>query len=321
MNSKNRQKRPTARGTKWPPKEPLPKFDSLREQEDFYATHDFSDLFDSSEPVESNPPATRPLRGRKPQTETRRGTREMRLLVPQALADEVRNAASGSGRSVSNWLLEAVKKKLATAGWSIRPGETAPLLDHQGRRAAAFIHLTVTNPGDFCHRVRGWIRFSDEEGQSLGAEMPIRWSSRPEPLMPMPLATPSSAIEYRWVPNPALLVDGYATDFAAGEEQAFAFAIKMDDGTCWGWTQESYLHAWRHPAWKLPAGRVRVAVRLMANGEEVTARCELDTTESIESIVVRGDKGSTGVQGQAATTLLRSDNLPPNVIPFPKRES
>src|SRR6266851_1415048 len=73
------------RGTKRPAAEPLPKFGSLKEQEAFYASHDFSALFDAGEEVESNAAPTGRLRGRKPQVKTERGTREMRLLVPMQL--------------------------------------------------------------------------------------------------------------------------------------------------------------------------------------------------------------------------------------------
>jgi hypothetical protein len=296
---------------------------TLDGQEAFYASHDFGDLFDSGEDVEPNPTASGRLRGRKPLATTARGPREMRLLVPLDLSEQVRSAAVSEGRSVSGWLLKLVKQKLMTESgrvWSFEPGQTAPVIDKDGTRSAAFIHVTVSNLGEFSPRVRGWLRFCDLDGRDLcEGEMPIRWSSKPEPLMLVPVPTSPNQVAYQLVPNPALLPDGYVTDFAAGEEQEFAFAIKMRDGTCWGWTQESYWHGWRHPRWKLPAGKIRACVRLMAGGKEQRADFELDTSESIDSIVVRATEGHAGVQGKAASAHLPSEDLPENVVELFRR--
>jgi hypothetical protein len=123
-------------------------------------------------------------------------------------------------------------------------------------------------------------------------------------------------VELRWLPDPALFADGYVTDFAEREEQEFAFAIKMRDGTCWGWTQESYLHGWRHPKWQLPAGRLQAQVRILAGGQERCATFELDTEESVDAIVVRGDAGHVGFQGTVAEAHLPDERLPAKVIPL-----
>lgn len=294
----------------------------LKDQEIFYSTKDFSELFDKGEEVEQNHQATGRLRGRRPSKSTERGTREMRLTVPLGLSKKVRASALNSGTSVSNWLLTLVQQELATeaCAWTLKPGETTPLLDKEGKRSSAFIHLRTSNPGEFAPRVRGWARFCDLDGKDVCAgEMPIRWSSRPEPLMLLPLPVSTVNSGYHWVPNPALLLDGHVTDFAAGEEQVFAFAIKMQDGSCWGWTQESYWHGWRHPAWRLPSGKLRVFVRLLAAGKEQRAEFQLNTEESIDSIVVRAPEGVSGVQGPATNARFPSENLPENVVELFRR--
>jgi hypothetical protein len=207
-----------------------------------------------------------------------------------------------------------------TANWRITPGRTAPVLDPEGARVAAFIHVSVQNLTAFAPRVRGWVTFCDQQGRNVcGGEMPIRWSIKPEPLMLYPLLTSPSTVELRWVPNPALMPDGYLTDFAEKEEQEFAFAIKMKDATCWGWTQESYLHGWRHPKWKLPPGKLQAHVRILAGGREHRANFELDTEESVDSIVVRGAAGRVGTQGSAADAHQSLETLPPNVIRLPPK--
>lgn len=48
----------------------------------------------------------------RPPGETKRGQREMRLLVPQNEAERIRRAAEAAGRTVSNWLLQAAREKL-----------------------------------------------------------------------------------------------------------------------------------------------------------------------------------------------------------------
>src|SRR3954471_17466724 len=301
-----------------PASDPVPPFAGTKEQDAFYSSHDFSELFERSEVVESNPAAIHRLRGRRPDQASSRPAREMRLLVPLALADEVRTAASNAGRSVSNWLLSLVQRELVSGRgekWELQPGETSPVLGNDGNRAAAFLHVNAINFGGFAPRVRAWVQFCDSGGRKLfDEEMPIRWSSRPEPLMLVPFPSATSTIEYRWVPNPAFLQDGYVTDFGHGEEQAFAFAIKMPDGTCWGWTQESYWHGWRHPAWRLPAGKIRAVVRLSGAGEECRAEFELDTEEDIGSIVVKTSRGGAGVQGQVTSAVLPAQDLPENVV-------
>jgi len=285
----------------------------LARQDDYYASNDFSDVFDAGEDVEPNPAATGRLRGRKPQPKTQRGSREMRLLVPLKVSERVRAAALSAGKSVSSWLLGLVQQELAIGSaeaWSLEPGETAPVLDKNGARSSAFIHVKVSNLGEFTPRVRGWVRFCDVKGRDVcDGEMPIRWSSRPEPLMLVPVTSATSEFGYQWIPNPALLPDGYVTDFAAGEEQAFAFAIKMRDGSCWGWTQESYWHGWRHPRWGLPSTKVRVFIRLLAAGKEQRADFELDAAESVDSIVVRASEGHVGIQGKAANANLPFENV------------
>jgi predicted HicB family RNase H-like nuclease len=52
--------------------------------------------------------------GRPPQPTTARGTREMRMRAPDEVHEQIVEAAQRSGRTVSNWLLQAAKDKLAS---------------------------------------------------------------------------------------------------------------------------------------------------------------------------------------------------------------
>jgi hypothetical protein len=52
--------------------------------------------------------------GRPPGPTTARGQREMRLRAPDDVHKAIIEAAQKSGRTVSNWLLQAARDKLAT---------------------------------------------------------------------------------------------------------------------------------------------------------------------------------------------------------------
>jgi hypothetical protein len=47
------------------------------------------------------------------------------------------------------------------------------------------------------------------------------------------------------------------------------FRAKGED-QCYGWNNESYLHDWRHPSWRLEKGRYVARVRVKTGGHEYT---------------------------------------------------
>ena len=166
----------------------------------------------------------------------------------------------------------------------ISSGATVRFLDaSQG----AFAHLYVVNKGPFAPRVRCWLRFEKLDGTPLFAsEMPARWSCAPEPIRQLAIPRPDR-VDLVFVPDPSLLpVQGIA-DFATLEGHPIPVAVKLADGTCWGFTPESYFHQFRHPAWKLPAERLRVSARILANGRTTTKSFELDGSAPLRDFAVR----------------------------------
>jgi len=199
-------------------------------------------------------------------------------------------------------------REAPSADFRFLPGDTALLPN----AAAAFLHIKVTNHGRFAPRVRGWVRFrrvDDGADACPGGDMPIRWSSRPEPVTPIPVGQKDDTTTVVWLPDPSKSIDADVMDFAENESRLFAFAVKLDDGTSWGWTQASYFHEWRHASWPLPLVRLHAEIRLLANGREYSSTFVFDPSDDLESIVVSAEDGRSGERGEPATTMVNSEQV------------
>lgn len=61
----------------------------------------------------------------------------------------------------------------------------------------------------------------------------------------------------------------YAIDIPTGECGTIALAYRAKDSeSCYGWTNESYLHNFQHPSWKLDKGRHIARIRVVTAGRE-----------------------------------------------------
>jgi hypothetical protein len=159
----------------------------------------------------------------------------------------------------------------------IEPGASALIAAGE---VGAFAHLHIVNLGAFAPRVRCWVRFLRKDGTPVHeAEMPARWSSAPEPftICLVPAAGGASMIASQ-VFDPGKVADGYVADFAAREQHSAAVAVKLADGTCWGWPPDSYEHAGRHPRWPLPPEPLVVQARVLINGRDHRAEFTLDAS-------------------------------------------
>ncbi len=113
--------------------------------------------------------------------------------------------------------------------------------------------------------------------------MPIRWANSPQPI-----ANQICDLEG----NPRFYIQDFVraatasrVDVYPGEEQLLDVAARFDDESdCYGWNDESYLHLWRNPNWKLPTGRYLVKVVVTSSGQKCVAALRL-----INDVALRTD--------------------------------
>jgi len=184
----------------------------------------------------------------------------------------------------------------------LRVGATAPFSDGKG----AFAHLSVVNRGPFAPRVQCSIRFERLDGSRLFPnEMPARWSCAPEPIRQHVIAR-ENRLDIVFIPDPSLLPVQSVADFATHEEHAIAVAVRHSDGSCWGFTPQSYFHQFRAPEWRLPNESLRVVARLLVSGREVSKQFELDCSAPPERFGLTSSEKVSGVEfpiAEAVPTL------------------
>lgn len=117
---------------------------------------------------------------------------------------------------------------------------------------------------------RGEITFHHLDGQAvLDAPMPVRWVRSPEPVAsqvfdPANIAQPKFFIVDFSKPAAQSRIDVYP-----GEQELLDIAVRFEgEPDCYGWNNESYVHNWRNPQWKLPHGRYLVKVAVSSSGEK-----------------------------------------------------
>jgi hypothetical protein len=135
----------------------------------------------------------------------------------------------------------------------------------------------------------GWITFLDAQGKPLfKKEMLGRWSETVDP----------PQIEYTKTDDGvvARLVSPQNTvDIPPGEYANLDVVNKMQgEDECYGWNNESYIHKWRHPEWKIAAGTCLAKVRVKTGGREFH-----------DLFVVRNDEGFDGFRLEPANEELR----------------
>ncbi|HKC60271.1 MAG TPA: hypothetical protein VKB92_09305 [Myxococcales bacterium] len=178
--------------------------------------------------------------------------------------------------------------------FELHPGASACIRDPNTHEPyGSFAHIVIANNGAFAPRVRCWFTFLRADGSSLfPSEMPGRWSSAPEPISTNAVTTRPDAIQLIHYFDPSKMSLGYVQDFAKGEENHIAVAIKFADGSAWGWTQESYQHNWRHPSWRLPNEQLRVRARIVSDGQAFASEFILDCRSQLEGFgVTNQDEG------------------------------
>lgn len=147
--------------------------------------------------------------------------------------------------------------------------------DPAGRKPRRWPHIEVHNAkitrwlawvydGDPALACRAWISFhSVSDGRRIFADdMPARWSEAHQPsIVELPTADGGRGYAVQNVQ--------YAIDIPSGECVTIAPATRAkDEEICFGWNNESYLHNFEHPHWRLNAGRYYVRVRVTTGGRE-----------------------------------------------------
>ena len=260
----------------WPADKPRPGFASLAEERQFLSTYSFADYWIAQ--------ARRDARGAK-----KRARAEVYRL---RLSSEEREALEARARQENVPISQVLRELIAGLRKQVRvaAGESALLRDAFG----SFAHLTVENLGAPLMRVRCWVQFFRANNPSrplFSDEMPARWSWAPEPFS-------GTAID------PYRIGLAHTADFAPRESHAVAIAVRFADGTCWGWTPDSYVHGGMHPNWKLPAEPLIARARVVANGQEYFEEFCLSADQPPKGFTVKGTSGSPV---ERASSALRAE--------------
>lgn len=145
------------------------------------------------------------------------------------------------------------------------------------RRATTWPHIQIHNEkppswlywvydGEPASGCRGWITFHHLDGRKVyDREMLIRWSETPEP-------TVTILQKQGQAPNTGVAILGSAqnsVDIPCGEYSNIDVVCRMKgDSDCYGYCNESYLHNWQHPSWKLEKGTYIAKIRIRTGGRE-----------------------------------------------------
>jgi hypothetical protein len=149
--------------------------------------------------------------------------------------------------------------------------ENDPLSRKQCRWPIVEIHnlkipwwLAWVYDGDPAFACRAWISFHNlqDGGRIFSEAMPARWNESDPPRVVQFTKPDGQTIA-------ALEAVQYAIDIPTGERMGMAPVYRAKDSeSCYGWNNESYLHNFEHPLWKLDKGRYIARIRVVTGGRE-----------------------------------------------------
>jgi len=152
------------------------------------------------------------------------------------------------------------------------PG-TIDKADPLKRPVTTFLHVRVENQktnfpvslfydAEMALSCAAWLTFHHLDGHRVfDREIVARWTETPEPSFRPITHDGKVAVMLSGVKN--------SVDIPTGEYANLDVAVRMlGERECYGWNNESYLHNWRHPDWKLKRGRYLVNVRVRSGGRE-----------------------------------------------------
>jgi hypothetical protein len=99
--------------------------------------------------------------------------------------------------------------------------------------------------------------FREDGSRAVEGEIVGRWTSQPEPLLPVVAGDQVSNVL-----DPARVMQAQMVNVHAHADQAMSVLVKFEgEPDCHVFTNESYVFPrWQHPGWRLPPGRYRLRV-------------------------------------------------------------
>jgi len=166
--------------------------------------------------------------------------------------------------------------------------------DPAGRTPAKFTHVYVYNDPmptalswiwnrESAMSSRGWITFHDLDGQDIfGRKMDIRWANNPEPLIIDPQTGTAKGIDWdkMRIGNIWNIPPGKIADEVYGNLDVVMRT--KDDTNCYGWNNNSYLHNWKNPEWKLGTGKYLVKIVIITGGQTFIETIQIMNMERFE---------------------------------------
>lgn len=164
----------------------------------------------------------------------------------------------------------------------IAPAETATYGAGFPASSSKYLHVDLVNeqlPRLFRWMSRGaalqchgtiTFHYLDNGARYFAKEMPVRFSRSPEPI---PLQIRGAGFSAVLV-DPDRISPDSRIDLYPGERTPFDIAVKFDsEAECYGWSNLNYLcnPPWRHPDWKVPAGRYLVEATITSSGAKCSA--------------------------------------------------
>lgn len=125
------------------------------------------------------------------------------------------------------------------------------------------------NPALAC---RGEISFHNLDGQNLFSRpMPVRWANNPEPLVQDPKTGQFTGIDWD------KMRVGPLWDIPPGNDPGILNVVyrAKTDPECYGYNNDSYLHNWRNPEWKLDPGQYLAKIVIRTGGQTFTETVQI----------------------------------------------
>ena len=128
------------------------------------------------------------------------------------------------------------------------------------------------------YAVHGRMSFVDSKGVQVGKTIPIRWDGMPEPIR---YEVDNGKVIT--LPDTSLFRVSQYINIPPDEQETFAVAVKFqDDKKAYGWSNESYIHGWKHKEVSLPPGSYEVVISLQSGDKVWKKRFRLQNTDEIK---------------------------------------